>query len=138
MGLALARNSAKMVEASDVVVYHHRRPLYHGHLRQVWRFGLHRGFFVKKFPENSRKLTYFMPSLLILGLIGGLALSLLFPVFGWAYVALLVVYLVACVFEGLRTKNLGMVFPVFTGIILTHLVYGVGFLKGLFARDLRS
>ncbi|MDQ1280790.1 MAG: hypothetical protein QG670_2053, partial [Thermoproteota archaeon] len=92
MGLALAKNGAKMIEASDVVVYHHRRPLFRGHLRQVWRFGLHRGFFTKKFPENSRRLTYFLPSLLLICLTGGLLLSFLFHPLMWFYSASIVVY----------------------------------------------
>lgn len=79
MCLAIRRLGKKLVEASDVVVYHHRRSLFRPHLKQVSRFGEHRGFFAKRFPENSLKPTYFIPSLLVLSLFIGLSVSLLFP-----------------------------------------------------------
>ena len=138
LGLAMRKGGKRMVEASDIVVYHHRRPLFRGHLRQIWRFGLHRGFFAKRFPKNSRRLTYFLPSMLIMGLAGGLVLSLLFPVLRWAYGAFFAAYVVICLFEGLKTKNATMALSVFAGIILTHLTYGVAFLKGITARDLKA
>ena len=59
--LAIKKLGKKLIESSDVVVYHHRRSLFKLHLKQVSRFGEHRGFFVKKFPENSKKITYFFP-----------------------------------------------------------------------------
>ena len=81
MCLAIKKLGKKLIESSDVVVYHHRRSLFKPHLKQVSRFGEHRGFFVKKFPENSVKLTYFFPSLLLSSFIAGLLISLLFPFF---------------------------------------------------------
>ena len=35
------------------LVYHHRRPLFAAHLRQLGRYGFHRGYFVKRFPVTS-------------------------------------------------------------------------------------
>ena len=81
MCLAIRKVGKKLIESSDVVVYHHRRSLFRPHLKQVSRFGEHRGFFAKKFPQNSAKLTYFFPSLLILFFIVGLALSFFFSFF---------------------------------------------------------
>lgn len=138
LSLAIRKRGKKLVEASDVVVYHHRKPLFQGHLGQVWRFGLHRGFFAKRFPENSRRFTYALPSVLVGGLIGGLALSLLFPFLRWVYGAVLGVYVVLCMFEGLKVNDVEVALPVSVGIILTHLTYGVAFLKGLIARNLRA
>ena len=65
MCLAIRKIGKKLIESSDVVVYHHRRSLFKPHLKQVSRFGEHRGFFAKRFPENSVKLTYFFPSVLV-------------------------------------------------------------------------
>ncbi|MBR4604496.1 MAG: glycosyltransferase, partial [Kiritimatiellae bacterium] len=48
-----------------VVVYHHRRPLFGAHLRQLGRYGFHRGYFVKRYPSNSLHFTYFVPSLFV-------------------------------------------------------------------------
>jgi len=47
------------------------------HLKQVSRFGLHRGFFAKRFRGISFKLTYFAPSLLVLSLFAGVFASLI-------------------------------------------------------------
>jgi cellulose synthase/poly-beta-1,6-N-acetylglucosamine synthase-like glycosyltransferase len=53
----------KFTYADDVVVYHHRRPLFRSHLKQVSTYALHRGYFAKKYPETSAKLSYLLPSL---------------------------------------------------------------------------
>jgi len=138
MGLALAKYGVKMIEASDVVVYHHRRPLYHGHLRQVWRFGLHRGFFAKKFPENSVKLTYFFPSLLESSLVVGILLSLIFPFFAYVLLFGVIVYLVSGLIAArLQVRNAKLLLSVWLGIIVTHIIYGSFFLSGLIKRDLK-
>jgi hypothetical protein len=39
------------------------------HLLQVGNYGYHRGFFARHYPENSRKLTYFIPTLFVIFLI---------------------------------------------------------------------
>ncbi len=137
LSMAIRNKGKRLVEASDVVVYHHRKPLFLGHLRQVWRFGLHRGFFFRRFPENSRMFIYVLPSLLVIGLVGGFFLSFI-PVLGLAYLAFLVAYVVMCIAEGLKTKDVEMALLVSAGVVLTHLVYGVAFLKGLVATDLRA
>ena len=53
------------------IVYHHRRRLFGPHLRQLGRYAFHRGYFVKKSPKTSFKLSYFIPSLFVLGLVAG-------------------------------------------------------------------
>lgn len=135
--LAIKKLRKKLVEASDVVVYHHRRPLFASHLKQVSRFGLHRGFFSRKFQGNSFKLTYFMPSLLVLSLFAGVFtaffnsffMSILFLVVG----AYLIVCLVAALLE---VKQARLIPLVWSGIIATHIVYGLSFLAGFMKRDL--
>jgi len=136
--LAIKKLGRKLIEASDVVVYHHRRPLLAPHLKQVSRFGLHRGFFAKKFPDNSLKLTYFVPSLLVLSLWGGVLASLVYSFF-WnilllSVFAYLVLSLIAAVVE---VKEAKLLLSVWLGILATHFVYGLSFLRGLMKRDLR-
>lgn len=137
MCLAIKNIGKKMVEASNVVVYHHRRPLFVPHLRQVSRFGLHRGFFAKRFPGNSLKATYFGPSLLVLSLFVGVIASFLNPLFWnillWAIVAYLVLTLAAALLEVKEVKSL---LSVWSGIMATHIVYGLSFLAGLMKREL--
>lgn len=136
--LAIKKLGKKLIESSDVVVYHHRRPLFSPHLKQVSRFGEHRGFFVKKFPENSVKLTYFFPSLLVFSLLVGIVLSLIFPFFAYVVLFGVVVYLVSSlVAAALQVKSVKLILSVWLGIIVTHLVYGSFFLSGLVKRDLK-
>lgn len=128
----------KMVYTPDVVVYHHRRPLFKQHLKQIWGYGLHRGYFVKRFPENSRKLVYFVPSIFVIGFIGGMLLSLLNSTLMMLYTGVLVLYFIACFLEGLKTRKPKMALLVLMGMTLTHLTYGLSFLKGLITRTLNQ
>jgi len=138
MCLAIKRLGKKLVDSSDVVVYHHRRSLFKSHLKQVSRFGEHRGFFAKKFPENSLKLTYFFPSLLVSSFIAGIVLSLVFPFFAYVLLFGVSVYLVSSLIAAiLQVKAVKLLFLVWLGIIVTHIVYGSFFLSGLAKRDLK-
>jgi len=137
MCLAINNVGKKMVEASDVVVYHHRRSLFKPHLKQVSRFGEHRGFFVKKFHKNSIRLIYFLPSLLVSLFIAGVTLSLVLPLFASVFLVGLVTYLVSSLIaSALQVKSMKLLFSVWLGIIVTHVVYGAFFLGGLAKRDL--
>ena len=134
--LAIKKIGGRMVEAPDVVVYHHRRPLLIPHLRQIWNFGLHRGFFAKKFPETSRKPIYFFPSLFLIGLAGGVATSPFNSILARVFLAILGMYILLALVASFSAKDLKQGPLVFIGIFLTHLTYGAAFIKGLFARRL--
>ncbi len=137
MCLAIKKLGKKLIESSDVVVYHHRRALFKPHLKQVSRFGEHRGLFVKKFPENSVKISYFLPSLLVISFFAGILLSLFFPLFWYILALCIVVYLALSLFAAvLQVKSISQIVLVWLGIIVTHLVYGSFFLSGLAKRDL--
>jgi len=123
------RQGKKLLYVPDVVVYHHRRPLFKPHLKQVWTYARHRGLFARIFPKTSRRLAYFLPSLLVAGLLVGLLLSFI-PVVKFLFTILYGAYLVGIILSGLATKNLKLFFIVPLGIFLTHLTYGVGFISG--------
>lgn len=138
MCLAMKRLGGKLIEAPDVVVYHHRRPLFRFHLEQVSRFGEHRGLFAKKFPENSLKPTYIAPSMLVLSLIAGLVLSFLFSFFVYVTVFGVAVYLaLSLVAAALQVRKVKLILLVWSGTIVTHITYGIFFLSGLIKRDLK-
>jgi len=126
----------KIVEASDVVVYHHRKPLFKQHLKQVSGFGLHRGFFAKRFPETSRRLTYFLPSLFILFLVVGGMISFFYPFFMLVFGTVLLAYVLLALAAAIPSKK-RLIFSVWLGIISTHIVYGAFFLLGLLKRELK-
>ena len=122
------------------LVYHHRRPLFGPHLRQLGRYAFHRGYFVKRFPENSLHLSYFVPSAFVLysallaaawaawaAFAGGACL--------WAMLAAsapMAVYLALTWLSSFAVNPL-MWAVTWAGVAATHLWYGVRFVQGLCA-----
>ena len=126
-----------------VVVCHHRRPLFGAHLRQLGRYAFHRGYFCKRYPSNSLRLSYFIPTLFVAYL------------FLWAILvaipqpAVMSVELF-CVWQGivsmpmlayillvlLTSFSLNPVVWIVTlcGVLATHVTYGIRFLGGLLAK----
>jgi len=128
----------KIVYDPKVLIYHHRRRLFLPHLKQVTNYALHRGYFVKRFPQTSLRLSYFLPSLLTIGLLLGWILGFIHPIFYSLFLSFLVTYLALTLLLGLRHLQSKMASLVFIGTVLTHLSYGIWFLKGLFSRRLRE
>jgi glycosyltransferase involved in cell wall biosynthesis len=126
----------KMLEAPDVVVYHRRKPLLLPHLKQVSRFGLHRGFFAKRYPETSLRSVYLAPSLFLLFLMTGAVLSYFYPVFRTIFLIVVAAYLLLAFAAALHgDKKLAPL--VWLGIILTHITYGASFIVGLLKKELK-
>ncbi len=121
----------RIIYAPDVVVYHHRRPLYGPHLAQVRSYATHRGYFVKRFPKTSLRFTYFLPSLFVAGLIAGGFASWILPQLLLVYLAVIVGYLLAGIVSAMQVSPQKMIPIVTSGIVLTHLTYGLWFLVGL-------
>ena len=132
----------KAIYAPDVLVYHHRRFLFRPHLKQIAGYGLHRGFFTKKFPENSRRAIYFLPSLVALGIPGILILGYLLPSLRLLSLIPLIVYAVSvaigAIIVGLRRRSPTITGAVFLGTIATHFWYATFFLKGLLSRRIEA
>lgn len=128
----------KIIYDPEVLIYHHRRPLYRKHLRQVANYALHRGYFVKRFPTTSRKTSYFIPSLFVIGLLLGWLLGFAHPLFFRIYFGIILLYLFCIFFTGFKHRNLKLAFLVSSGLLATNLAYGVFFLKGLFSRRLKE
>ncbi len=123
----------KIVYDPRVHVFHHRRKLFLPHLRQIGRYALHRGFFAKRFPETSRKLSYAIPSLFVIALVLGAVVSAFCPVCRTIFLASLAVYgsliLLSCFRMNLATWIL-----TWLGVVLTHVTYGTYFIAGLLSR----
>jgi hypothetical protein len=135
------RLGKRIIYDPEVVVYHHRRPLFWEHFRQIGRYAIHRGYFVKAFPATSRRPLYFLPTVFVAGLLGG-GIGALTPVraLRTAYVLALATYGAALGATWLdlvrRTRRPVLAAVATLGVVLTHLVYGVLFLKGMLAREL--
>lgn len=130
----------RIVYEPQALVFHHRREGLKRHLRQVGRYGLHRGFFTKKYPETSMRLSYFVPTLFTLAmLIGVLAL----PLFPWPLSSILFLYGLGCLASSLiifrREKSARIAVASIPYTFLSHVVYGWNFFRGaVLTRDLRS
>lgn len=138
----------------ELIAYHHRRPGLGKHLKQIAGYGVHRGFFAKKYPATSCKLKYFIPSAFSLFVVfGGAAVlivafsgefsSILNKIISGVYLLGWGIYLLALIkalFDIRRyEKNILIALNAVYYIFLTHLVYGYNFLKGfVFIKNLRS
>jgi glycosyltransferase involved in cell wall biosynthesis len=118
-----------------VEVHHHRRKLFLPHLRQIGRYAMHRGYFAKKFPETSRKMSYALPSLLVLGLVAGGVAASFCPFLRTIYFSALLIYAAVSLLSSFKLNPVSWLF-VWAEVVLTHLVYGVRFMAGLLAAEL--
>lgn len=133
----IQKTNKKILYNPDLIVYHHRREGLARHLKQVAGYGLHRGFFAKKYPETSLKVKYFIPADFVIFLIGTpiLALFVWWP-FLYFYYAGLALYFLALIWGFIqinsRQKNFLISLTAILYIIPTHIWYGIFFIKGLF------
>ncbi len=141
---AITRDAGKRILYDPaVLVAHHRRPLFGPHLRQVGRYARHRGFFARRFPENSRRIAYFLPSLFVLGALGTALLALLRLFLSEPStvarlcrgldrigIAVLICYAVATFLASVRPLHPLSWLLVWLGVMATHVQYGIRFLQG--------
>ncbi len=135
-------SGARIVYDPWVVVYHHRRPVFAPHLRQLGRYAFHRGYFCKKFPSNSLYFSYFVPTLFVLYLTAAVSAaavcalsspSALNDILFRISLAPLALYIALLAATSVSRNPLKWAL-VFAGVFLTHIVYGVRFVQGLAAK----
>ncbi len=124
----------KIIYEENSIVYHHRRSSIVPFLKQVWIFGRDRATLIRN-HFDWKMISHFLPSLFVLGLLLGAFLSFLNNDVKNIYFLMIFVYLIITAFESITKKNSKMIIPVFFGIIVTHITYGVGFLRGLLVRN---
>jgi len=126
---------------SEAVVFHHRRSFPLNHLKQIASVGIHRGYFFKKYPETSRQFFYTLPTILTIGLIMLLTLTFIIPNFLFAEIFLSILTILI-VTGGISVKIHGAPFISSiisgVGIIMTHIVYGAFFVKGLMMKKIEN
>lgn len=149
----------KIIYEPQALVYHHRRPIFKAHLIQVGRYGLHRGYFARVLPQTSRRVAYFLPSILLLTFLIGGVLSIVsrfvscpLLVLNWpivtceyippAYFLLLISYFLLLVFNSFWVWKASKSFKIgvwsIPAVMLTHFWYGFQFIRGLFSRRLKK
>lgn len=136
----LVRNNRTIYYSPEVIVFHHRRRGLKNHLIQVGNYGLHRGYFVKKFPENSLRFKYFLPSafliyiVLIIILIFEKRISAVILIPGIIYSLRLSIHML----QTFKRRNFGIAFFSCIYVFISHIWYGFNFIKGLLTPSLHS
>lgn len=120
----------KILYHPDILVYHHRRSVIKNHLNQIKRYAIHRGYFAKTYPENSRKIGYFIPSLFTLYLLT-LPLAILIPFYLLPLVTYILLMIFTFLFFILQKNNFTTSFLAVISIPVTHFYYGILFIYGL-------
>ena len=125
----------------EMRVWHHRRAGLGAHLRQVGAYGLHRGYFAKKYPQTSCRPMYFAPTCFLLFSVISLTapiieiISYQLLVLGWSVYALAMLL----AWRDVRKYEFAKVaYAAVAYIPLTHLVYGFRFLQGICSISLTS
>lgn len=139
----LVKKNIKVLYDPNLIVYHHRRESLAQHLSQISSYGIHRGFFAKKFSKTSFNWRYFMPSLLVLFIIFGGIFSFFSQYILKLYVLGWIIYFVALMnaFYDIFKQEKSLLVSIFAiyYIFLSHIFYGVRFVQGLFlTKELKS
>ncbi|MDD2482702.1 MAG: glycosyltransferase [Candidatus Shapirobacteria bacterium] len=138
--LNLVKNlNKKILYNPSLIVYHHRRSVILPHLQQITRYAVQRGFFVKKFPETSLKIGYFIPSFFVFYLIILIINLLIFNYYLLyipLYLYLSILFFTLLIFLS-KKNNLKVSLLATITIPITHLYYGILFLHGLFKKEVK-
>lgn len=140
----IQQTGGKILYNPEAIVWHHRRSGLIRHLRQIGRYGLHRGYFAKRFPKTSMKVHYFIPSCFFLFVcLGWFPLIFKFKPYTTLYAILWVAYFAVMFVSalGIYTKlnSIKIALATVPYIVGTHLWYGFRFLRGfLLVKDLKS
>lgn len=126
----------KIIYSPKVLVYHHRRRMFKQHLKQATNYAKHRGYFAKALPETSCKLAYFIPSLFVIGLVGGPLLAYFVPILWKLYFGVIMLYVLLLIMSIHNARSLKVWILTFMGIIATHVGYGLCFIRGLCSKEL--
>ena len=113
-------------------VYHKRRSTIKQFFKQTFAFGTARPVLNKKYPETA-KITYWFPSLFILGL----DFSIIMAIFGYTIFSKLYgVYFIAIFFHSLfENKNFKVAFLSIVTTLTQFYGYGLGFLESKFTKN---
>lgn len=133
----------KILYDPELIVYHHRREGLRRHLKQVGGYGLHRGFFAKKYQKTSFKFKYFVPTFFLLFVFLGGLTSFLNSYILNLYLLGWILYCLAIIkaFFDIKKyeKNNLIILNAIYYIFLTHIVYGFKFIQGfIFTSNLKS
>jgi len=126
----------RIIYDPEILVWHHRRELFRDHLKQVKEYGLHRGYIARNYPETTTSPAHYLPSLFVAGLFTGTFLSMFFPSICYISLGILSVYFLALLSAVIGIKSIELAFLTAAGISMTHVVFGINFIRGFFSKSL--
>ncbi|HBQ20802.1 MAG: hypothetical protein A2Z91_03860 [Deltaproteobacteria bacterium GWA2_38_16] len=127
----------KIIYDPKSLVWHHRRSLFLPHLKQVSQYALHRGYFIKRFPKNSLKLNYFLPTFFTLYMILLLLTWVYKPQIAFIFSFPFILYIFLFIRAIIKENSFSLSAITFMGGFLTHLTYGIYFIKGFLSTELK-
>jgi len=130
--LDLINKHLKIFYHPSIIVYHHRREILAQHLAQTNRYAIHRGHFARIFPKNSLKIGYLIPTIFTLYFLSIPIHKILLPLY--IYGILIFITFIDILINS--KKILLSILSVLT-IFITHLTYGLLFIKGYLSPDLK-
>jgi len=132
------RFGKKIYYSPLLIVNHFRRTVFHAHLIQLSRYATHRGFFAKKFPHTSFRISYFIPSSFLIYLLSLLGVFFLAPKYLGYFGIPLYLYILFFVVDAFKiyskSGSSGATLLAIIGIFLSNITYGFFFLKGLISK----
>lgn len=130
----------KIIYDPKILVYHHRRQIFLPHLKQIARFGIHRGYFVHLYPKTSLRIGYFLPSFFIGLLCFLLFISAFYQIFFKIFLLIIAIYFMLIFLTSfkiyLKERKIAYFYLSSLAIFLTHWVYGINFIRGLSSRKI--
>ncbi len=132
------KEEGKILYCPDVLVYHHRRNNLVSYLNQHGNYGFHRGAFFAHGDKNSRRLSYLIPSFFTIYLSIIIFIFAVIPTYIQKYSLFLWlplgIYIIFELYLFLKTfftkKSLKIAAGAVVVLFLTHVIYGILFIKG--------
>ncbi len=131
LSYAIRALGKKLFYIPDLVVYHHRRPLFLPLLKQMWNYGLTKPTALKG-HWSFKHMFFCIPSLFVLGILVGPFLFNWLPFTVAIYFIILGIYMAGVLWSSRKPSSLKMKATTFVGTFLTHITYGIAFFVGLF------
>ena len=132
LDIRIKKAGYKLLYTPETRVYHFKRSTFRSLFRQMYRYGLARAKMVKKHPDTLR-IVYLFGSGFILGIILLSALTILKLIPPGLIATLALLYVLLSIISSIQvTKRPGLVIASILFYFVTHVSYGLGFLRGIF------
>jgi GT2 family glycosyltransferase len=132
LDIRIKKAGYKLLYTPETRVYHFKRSTFRSLFRQMYSYGLARAKMLKKHPDTFR-IVYLFGSGFILGIILLSALTILKLIPPELIATLALLYVLLSIISSIQvTKKPGLVMASILFYFVTHVSYGLGFLRGIF------